>query len=479
MHKLFTTAVVTLFFSCFTMGQITVTDMDGNIYSTLLIGDRLWMVENLNTSKFQNGDLIPQAQRVESGNAAWYHYDDDAANGAIYGKLYNGYAVADERGLCPAGWHVANAEEMDQLIAFVDPQVQGNNNLAGAALKSRRQVNSIHGGEYNTLSHPRWDEHPTRVGNDNLGFSFLPAGAFVPGKGFSNRGSYGYLWTASRVEEDLAAARVMIHSHRGVSASAYPMKMAMSVRCTRVPEVPMYRVALTAQPIESGEILGEGHYLEGQPVNLSAQPAQGYEFSAWTNEQGTVISTLPEYSFTMNTSSVNLIAVFKPIDYTVRSFPWIESFEGETFPPSGWTSVNESGAASQWLSSSEQNHTASGESSAWHNFGPFQEGMQKGWLVTRAIDIPTEGVTELSFWSLNQSPSWYYKNRVLVSTSSSKPSEGDYAEVWSPEEVSSRWTKASINLSEFAGKTIYIAFVYEGQDAHIWFLDEVEITVNP
>ena len=82
------------------------------------IGNHVWDTENINEEYFRNGDLIPEAKTAEewvaAGNAkrpAWCYYDNDPKNGALYGKLYNWYAVNDMRGLAPYGWHVPSDEE--------------------------------------------------------------------------------------------------------------------------------------------------------------------------------------------------------------------------------------------------------------------------------------------------------------------------------------------------------------------------------
>ncbi len=91
----------------------TVTDIDGNVYHTVTIGTQVWMVENLKTSRYRNGDNIPQIPDATEwaglNTGAWCLYNSDY-NG-VYGKLYNWYVVNDPRGLCPSGWHVPTATD--------------------------------------------------------------------------------------------------------------------------------------------------------------------------------------------------------------------------------------------------------------------------------------------------------------------------------------------------------------------------------
>ncbi|MBM3456181.1 MAG: hypothetical protein FJX80_13740, partial [Bacteroidetes bacterium] len=77
---------------------------DGRVYKTVKIGSQVWLAQNLNTDRFQNGDIIPEAKTREewylageNKQPAWCYYENAPANGAKYGKLYNWYAVSDSR----------------------------------------------------------------------------------------------------------------------------------------------------------------------------------------------------------------------------------------------------------------------------------------------------------------------------------------------------------------------------------------------
>ena len=88
----------------------TVSDIDGNIYNTVVIGGVEWMAENLNVSHYNNGDVIPQiTNNTEWENAttgAWCYFNNNNGYESTYGKMYNYYAVSDPRGLAPNGWEV-------------------------------------------------------------------------------------------------------------------------------------------------------------------------------------------------------------------------------------------------------------------------------------------------------------------------------------------------------------------------------------
>ncbi|MFM7765029.1 MAG: FISUMP domain-containing protein, partial [Sphingomonadales bacterium] len=94
----------------------TTTDTSSNESTSsneVTIGKQVWMTKNLDVDKFRDGSSIPEAKTDEewkkagkNKQPAWCYYNNDPANGAKYGKLYNWYAVNDSRGLAPVGYHI-------------------------------------------------------------------------------------------------------------------------------------------------------------------------------------------------------------------------------------------------------------------------------------------------------------------------------------------------------------------------------------
>ncbi|MEI8033027.1 MAG: FISUMP domain-containing protein [Chlorobiaceae bacterium] len=102
--------------------QATLTDIDSNSYNTVAVGNRIWAQENLNVSRYRNGDAIPQAKTLQEwqaalrkGEGAWCYYGNLQKNGQQYGKLYNWFAVNDPRGLAPSGTHIPTKQEWETL----------------------------------------------------------------------------------------------------------------------------------------------------------------------------------------------------------------------------------------------------------------------------------------------------------------------------------------------------------------------------
>lgn len=172
------------------------TDVDGNAYASVVIGTQTWMKENLKVGKYRNGDPIP----VVSESAAWAalttgaicYYNNDVSYNAIYGKLYNGYAAGDLRGLCPVGWHLPSDAEWTTLTSYL-----GGTDVAGGKMKST-------GTDF-------WAA-PNSLATNESGFTALPSGnRDYPGP-FVSVGTYTYWWT-STVNEPYTLDRGLAYNH--------------------------------------------------------------------------------------------------------------------------------------------------------------------------------------------------------------------------------------------------------------------------
>ena len=122
-----------------------VKDYEGKSYKTVVIGTQTWMAENLQTSHFSNGDLIPEAKTEtewiaagKNGKPAWCYYENKVENGDKYGKLYNWFAVSDKRGLAPVGYTIptSEAEEFTKLKKYLGSK-DFTAKVAGKKIKSK------------------------------------------------------------------------------------------------------------------------------------------------------------------------------------------------------------------------------------------------------------------------------------------------------------------------------------------------------
>jgi uncharacterized protein (TIGR02145 family) len=148
------------------------------------IGKQIWMTENLNVDKFNNGDPIQEAKTNKDWESAalnkqpaWCYYENDPANGAKYGKLYNWYAITDSRGLAPMGWRIPSDEDWDILTEYL------GEDIAGKKMKSTTG----------------WTKHGDKSGNgtNESGFNGLPGGIREDSGHFYSIGSEGYWWSST------------------------------------------------------------------------------------------------------------------------------------------------------------------------------------------------------------------------------------------------------------------------------------------
>jgi uncharacterized protein (TIGR02145 family) len=101
-------------------------DQEGNTYKSIIIGNQEWMAENLKTSTYRNGDAIEanlnDSQWSTTTNGAWAFLENDSSYECPLGKLYNWFAINDERGLCPSDWHVPTQSEWTVLQDYLGEQ---------------------------------------------------------------------------------------------------------------------------------------------------------------------------------------------------------------------------------------------------------------------------------------------------------------------------------------------------------------------
>ncbi len=214
-------------------GMPTITDIDGNTYNTVQIGDQCWMKENLKTTTYHNGTQISNVQDADDWGdlttGAYVWYDNDISWKNSYGALYNWHTTVDANGLCPIGWHMPTNDEWTTLTDFIG----GTSQPYGNKLKSCRQVYSPLGGGCNTTEHPRWNEHNTHYGTDNYGFSGLPGGYRKTNGSFYSIGIYGFWWSSTEDSSGDAWYLGLGYLYGDVGVIHYKKRRGRSVRCLK------------------------------------------------------------------------------------------------------------------------------------------------------------------------------------------------------------------------------------------------------
>ena len=196
-------------------------DAEGNTYKTVTIGTQTWMAENLKVSKYSDGTTIPNitdnTQWQNNTTGAWAYYNNDAANNAKYGKLYNWYAVSKttngNKNVCPTSWHVPTDAEWTVLTDYL-----GGENVAGGKLK-----------EVGTTS---WNSPNTDATNTSL-FSALPGGSRSSNGYYSNIGNSGYWWSSTEYYTFDAWYRYLYSFDGYAYSGSSNKKLGLSVRCLR------------------------------------------------------------------------------------------------------------------------------------------------------------------------------------------------------------------------------------------------------
>lgn len=209
-----------------------VVDVDGNVYNTVLIGNQTWTKQNLNVSKYRNGDPILRVDGTWEGitTGAWCYYANQTSNGVVYGKLYNWYAINDPRGIAPEGYHIPN---MDEWILLRDFLITNGNNYDQTVTGNKIGKSLATTTLWNTSS------NVGAVGNDltlnnTSNFNGLPGGLrwSDPNVDFNNIGGGGYWWSSSSSTNTATSYSINSNS-KELSQLGFNKKYGMSIRCVK------------------------------------------------------------------------------------------------------------------------------------------------------------------------------------------------------------------------------------------------------
>lgn len=215
-----------------------ITDIDGNKYHTVTIGNQVWMVENLRTTRYSNGDTIlevmdaKQWSKLNIGACSYYNdyayiilqKHDVYQTIKTYGRLYNWYAVNDSRKIAPEGWHVATSDDWNVLIDY-----SGGKDVVAGKLK-----------ESGTNHWETQDDNAT----NKFGFTALPGGICDFYGAFHDITTHGYWWTASESDENMSFTYQIYCFMDGMGwnqslksgllgPSSFSKKNGLAVRCVK------------------------------------------------------------------------------------------------------------------------------------------------------------------------------------------------------------------------------------------------------
>jgi uncharacterized protein (TIGR02145 family) len=195
-----------------------ISDIDGNVYRTVNIGNQQWMAENLKVNRYNDGtDILnePDPNKWSSlKTGAWAYYENNKNEYAKYGKLYNWYAVSpDNKNVCPTGWHVPTDAEWTILTEY----------LGGA---------SVAGGKMKEVGTTNWTSPNAGANNVSL-FSALPGGVRGDNGNCVEIGLGGFWWSSSDFNTKFAWYRYLLNSSGNAIKNNFIKEFGLSVRCLK------------------------------------------------------------------------------------------------------------------------------------------------------------------------------------------------------------------------------------------------------
>lgn len=194
----------------------SVTDIDGNVYSIVKIGEQNWINSNLKVTKFNNGEAIPNISVnslwVTADYGSFCYYENDKTPSTVYGNLYNWYAIIDGRGLCPFGWHVPSKSDFMKLNDYLK-----NIGVLSGALKATTN----------------W-QTPNIAAVNFAGFNSMPGG-----KRWHNSGDFEFIdaaafyWTSSSNDISSAFYYAFSKDYDVARISTFMRNDGFSCRCIK------------------------------------------------------------------------------------------------------------------------------------------------------------------------------------------------------------------------------------------------------
>jgi uncharacterized protein (TIGR02145 family) len=202
----------------------SISDIEGNTYKTVKIGEQWWMAENLKVGKYANGDSIPKiivdTVWKNASNGAYCYYSNRTQFQDIYGNLYNWHTVNDARGICPEGWHVATDEEWIEMEKYL-----------GMSQSEADKMTAWRGTDEGTKL-----KATTFGGTDEVGFAALGTGYRDPEGKYRALGTDNDYWTSTPYDNDGSTEGILhglLNSKPTVVRNFHVTNYGFCVRCVK------------------------------------------------------------------------------------------------------------------------------------------------------------------------------------------------------------------------------------------------------
>lgn len=201
---------------------------------SITICNQVWTSKNLDVDHYRNGDIIPQVtdpiQWANLTTGAWCYYNNDPAMGAIYGKLYNWYAVNDYRGLAPSGWHIASEYDWNKLVKCIDNSADTNCTFCSQSANAGFYLKESGNSHWSVPSNS----------NNSFGFTALPSGFRAVEKqplllcNFESLSNTASWWTSGFLQQTYPMARFLHNNNNElIKDTGGNMENGLPIRCVK------------------------------------------------------------------------------------------------------------------------------------------------------------------------------------------------------------------------------------------------------
>lgn len=301
----------------------SVTDIEGNEYRTLKIGDQEWMIDNLRTTKYNDGTEIPNISDslkwASQTEGACCNYNNNAANSRVYGKLYNWHAIDDMRGIAPAGWHIPSETDWNILIQYLVANGYSTDNTTNSGQIAKAMASTL-----------AWNANDgvASIGNNlslnnKSGFSALPAGFRFPNGEFMHKGNFTFWWSNNYDFN----AQVFVHGLSSINPtvinSVKNKLYGFSIRCVK-------DVAIDITTMEPSEIYSNSVLLSAkiEALNDISVIARGFCWSINPNPDLTYYWGVSGYTTDgsgLGIFSTTINGLLQNTNYYIRAYATTES----------------------------------------------------------------------------------------------------------------------------------------------------------
>jgi uncharacterized protein (TIGR02145 family) len=208
----------------------SITDIDGNIYKTVKIGNQWWMAENLKASRYSNGDSInfvaknkPDSDWSNLSTGAYCYFDEK------FGFLYNFYTISDSRGIAPSGWHVPTDEEWKEMEVQLGMSQEDANKINWRGTIEGNELKNA-GGQ--TTEWLESSDKFTIFGTNESGFAAI-GGTCRVFNGLWGDLTHNAFWWTSSLNGDEAWYRALDYNKTNVLRFSGSKKYGFSIRCVK------------------------------------------------------------------------------------------------------------------------------------------------------------------------------------------------------------------------------------------------------